>query len=1001
MAEDLDLPDEIFGFGSWLLWLIATRATDLVDQMYETGPPRRSQAYGTVEGHHVPTPSLIAWMLTAAEAGLPPQALARRDPRLDDRQKILRTLVSRAIGQDARLFRDSWLHVLALQCGFSDAELDLLLRGRDERFYPVEPQCLRDAIAETFRSRPRQTARASQPAAVFRTLPRPSPAFTGRERELQQLAAAIDTGQADVHVIGGMAGVGKSAFAVHAARQLSGRFPDGHVVLQLRGHTPGLRPADPADALAGLLIADGVAAAHIRSGLEARADQWRERLAGRRLVMILDDAVSTEQVRPLLPSTDDSLVMITSRRRLTALEDAHTINLDILPPDETALLIARLAGRPSIGAGDPATAELARLCGYLPLAAGLMGRKLQHHPAWTPADLAADLATARGRLQLMTAENVSVAAAFELSYADLSADQQRLFRRLAEHPGTEIDAWAAAALDGSDAHAARHGLDALYDHYLLAEPIRGRYVFHDLVCDYAGSLAAADSPGERETATDRLLDYYLHTARAASRQISQRARATAASGVPAGPDGRSGQQSPVAAPTLAGRADAIAWMDAERLSLGAAASRAADLGRPGHATAIPAAMHVYLCASGHWDQGLALHSAALTAARRSGNQQAEAAALRDLGELQRMTSDLAGATASQTAALEVCRELGDLPGETDALLQLGWLEYLTDDYASSAEKLTTALELFRSLGDRHGEAEALGHLGYLHYVNDQYSAATECLTSAMEIWREVGDQAGQLGTLNYLAHVQHQTGQYLAASEGLRQALEICQAEGNQRHEAGILTTLGYSQRLTGQFTAALASLTRAVDLHRPSGNRLGEANALNYLGLVQRLSGDHEAAIAHQELARDLYRGLGTRLGEANALQELGIAQQGSGNFSTAAATLDAALRLYQEIGEQLGEAETLSSIGDLMVASDRAPLARQFYERALAIARPVTAPLEQAHALAGLGECLLRDGQAEDGVAALREAAATYRDLGSPDAQRLETLLHASVRASISRRS
>ena len=303
MAEDLDLPDEIFGFGSWLLWLIATRATDLVDQMYEAGPPRRSRAYGTVEGHHVPTPSLIAWMLTAAEAGLAPHSLAARDQRLDERQKVLRTLVGRAIGQDARLFRGSWLRVLALQCGFNDAELDLLLSSRDERHYPVSPQRLRGAIEHTFRSRPVQAARASQYVAVSRTLPRPSASFTGRDREVGQLLAAVDAGEVDVHVIGGMAGVGKSALAVRLGCLLAARFPDGQFYLPLHGHTPGLRPADPLEALAGLLLADGVGAAQIPSGLAARADKWRERTAGRRLLLILDDAVSTEQVRPLLPGT--------------------------------------------------------------------------------------------------------------------------------------------------------------------------------------------------------------------------------------------------------------------------------------------------------------------------------------------------------------------------------------------------------------------------------------------------------------------------------------------------------------------------------------------------------------------------------------------------------------------------------------------------------------------------------------------------------------------------
>ena len=986
MAEDVDLPDEIFGFGSWLLWLIATRATDLVDQMYAAGPPRRSRSYGTVEGHHVPTPSLIAWMLAAAEAGLAPHSLAGRDRRLDDRQKVLRTVVSRAIGQDARLFRDSWLRVLALQCGFSDAELDLLLSSRDERHYPVSPQPLREAIARTFRSRPVQAARASQYVAVSRTLPRPSASFTGRDREVGQLIAAVDAGDADVHVIGGMAGVGKSALAVHLGWLLAPRFPDGQFYVPLHGHSPGQRPADPADALAGLLLADGAGAAQIPASLVARADKWRERTARRRLLMILDDAVNSEQARPLLPGTAAGLVLITSRRRLTSLEDARAISLDILPPEHTVVLISRMAARPGIEPGSAGMDELARGCGNLPLAAGMIGRKLHHHPAWNAADLAADLAAAQDRLQLMTAEDMSVAAAFELSYADLTADQQRLFRRLAEHPGTEIDARAAAALGDTDAHAARHGLEALYDHYLLAEPARGRFVFHDLVRHYAGTLASADPRPERHAAARRLLDYYLGAARAANDMIDRRARFEQNLAQAPYPE----PQVPLyPVPAFANRADAMSWMDAERLSLAAMATTAMELGCPGHAVAIAAAMHAYLRAAGHRDQGVALQSAALAAARRSGDVRGEASGLRNLGEMQRACGDMPGARASYTAAVRLSAHLADLPGEAKALLRLGSLEYMTDDYSSAADKLTTALALFRSLGDGLGEADALTDLGYLHYVRDEHGAAAECLTRAIEISRELRDRPGQINGLNYLAHVQHQTGQYPAATAGLVHALELAEAEGDQEAQSHVLTTLGNSQRLTGRYADALASLTRSLELNRRSGNTLGEAGALNYLGLVQRLTGSPDDAITSQERSRDLYRTRRSRLGEANALVELGAAQTDARHFDDADASLHAALGLYREIDEQLGAAEALSFLGDLMVASDRTGLAPDYYQRALTIARPVVAPAEQAHALAGLGKCLLRTGRIPNGLAALQEAATIYRDLHSPDAQRIDAIL------------
>jgi hypothetical protein len=238
-----------------------------------------------------------------------------------------------------------------------------------------------------------------------------------------------------IHAIGGMAGVGKTAFAVHAAH----RFPGGQIFLPLHGHTPGQQPVDPADALA-------------------------------------------------------SLVLVTSRRHLSALDDAAAVSLDTLPPGEAAALLVRLAGRAGLIPGDPAVAELTGLCGFLPLAIGMVARQLHHHPAWSAAGRAAELASARDRLELMATESLSVAAAFDLSYADLTEDQQRLFRRLGLHPGTDIDRYAAAALDDADLAAARRGLETLYDQYLLTEPAAGRYRMHDLIREHARALAGRLDP---------------------------------------------------------------------------------------------------------------------------------------------------------------------------------------------------------------------------------------------------------------------------------------------------------------------------------------------------------------------------------------------------------------------------------------------------------------------------------------------------------------------------
>jgi len=384
--------------------------------------------------------------------------------------------------------------------------------------------------------------------AAWRGLPRDIASFTGRERELAELAdaaaGAADSGRVvGIHAIGGMAGIGKTAFAVHAAHRLAPRFPDGQLFLPLHGHTPGQRPAGPADALASLLQAIGVPAARIPAGLEPRTALWRDRAAGRRLLVILDDAAGSDQVRPLLPGSADSLVLVTSRRRLTALEEARPISLDTLPPPEAAGLLVRLAARPGLSPADPAVAEIIRLCGFLPLAIGMVARQLHHHPAWTGPGRSAELAGAASRLGLLATENVSVAAAFDLSYANLSETQRRLFRRLGLHPGPDIDAHAAAALDGTGLAAARRGLEDLYDQCLLTEPAPGRYRLHDLLREHARDLAARRDPGDdRAAAATRLLDYYQHTAARANALIARQTRPAPAAGGPA----------PTAAPALAG-----------------------------------------------------------------------------------------------------------------------------------------------------------------------------------------------------------------------------------------------------------------------------------------------------------------------------------------------------------------------------------------------------------------------------------------------------------------
>jgi DNA-binding SARP family transcriptional activator/tetratricopeptide (TPR) repeat protein len=730
-------------------------------------------------------------------------------------------------------------------------------------------------------------------AAATRTLPRDIASFTGREAELAQLTGTVTGAQAGgevvgIHAIGGMAGIGKTTFAVHAAHRLAPGFPDGQIFLPLHAHTPGQRPVDPADALASLLLTAGLGAQQIPPGLEARAARWRDYVAGKKILLVLDDAAGHEHVRPLLPGIAGSLVLITSRRRLTALEDAAAISLDTLPPGEATALLTRLAGRPDLGSGDDLAGEITRLCGYLPLAIGMLARQLSHHPAWTAASLAADLAAARNRLELMHAENLSVAAAFDLSYHDLTGGQQRLFRRLGVHPGPSIDAYAAAALDGVSVEQTRRHLEGLYDQHLLTEPAHGRYRLHDLLREHARALAAAGDPADCDAAAGRLLDYYLHTALAASRHVAARALAI---GRP--PPGRP----PAWAPQLSTPGQAAAWLDAERPNLHAVAGCAAARARPRHAVAIPAAMSGFLRAHGHWDQGTALHQAALTTARQAGDRPGQAGALVELGVLGWLAGNYPAAAASLARALALYRDLGDRLGQAYALNHLGIVQQLTGDYPAAAASLTRALGMFRGLGHRPGQAFALNDLGLVQQLSGDYPAAAASLTQALGMFRDVGDQLGEAYALANLGLVQGLTGDYPGAAANQQQALGMFRDVGNRPGQAGALYDLGFVQQLAGDLAAAVASHQQALELCRGLGERLGQAEALNGLGeLLCQSSASHQAR-DHHARALAIARDISAPREEARALEGIGQCHLRHGNPGEGATHLQQALTIYQRI--------------------------------------------------------------------------------------------------------
>jgi tetratricopeptide (TPR) repeat protein/transcriptional regulator with XRE-family HTH domain len=707
-------------------------------------------------------------------------------------------------------------------------------------------------------------------AAATRTLPSDIASFTGREAEIESVLAAVSGtgagGVVDICAIDGMAGIGKTALAVHVAHRLADRFPGGQVFLQLHGHTPGHQPVDPADALASLLQASGIAAQSIPDGLEPRAWLWRDRLAGRRTLLVLDNAASTGQVAPLLPGDGGCLVLVTSRRHLGDLPGAVTsVLLDVLAPARAAEMFTRLAPRAASRPGE--VAEVVRLAGFLPLAISLLARLFARHQSWTLADLAGET---RVSLLTLAAEHDSVAAAFEVSYQHLDPARQRFFCLLGLHPGATTDAYAAAALAAASVEEAAGLLDGLHGEGLLTETGHRRYGMHDLLRRYARDRAAG-LPGS-EQAVERLLDYYQYTAARADAHLARQTRP--------GPSFAAPARLP-AAPGLDDDSQALAWARADRASVLACLVHATTAGQHARVVALTAGIAELLRRDGPWADAIAQHTAAVQAAQRTGDGLGQAIALSDLGNVQRLTGDYPGAARAQEQALGICRDLGDQLGQANALNYLGNVRLHMGDYPGAARAQEQALGIYRDLGDRRGQATALNDLG----------------------------------------DVRRLTGDYPGAAQALEQALGICRDLGDRRGQATALHDLGNVRRATGDYPGAAQALEQALGIYRDFGDRRLQAFALNGRATLYRVSGDLARAMGCHHQALELARAIASRWDEAHALAGLGRCAMAEGRATQAEAFLRRALGIFQ----QIGSGETPALLAELDALTSQAPQGKQ----------------------------------------------------------------------------
>jgi DNA-binding SARP family transcriptional activator/Tfp pilus assembly protein PilF len=641
-------------------------------------------------------------------------------------------------------------------------------------------------------------------------LPAAVPGFTGRTHELRALwgLRRRPGGSALITVIGGPAGVGKTALAVHWARRAAADFPDGQLYVNLRGFGPA-DPLPPAEALRAFLDALGVPAARLPATLDGRQALYRSLLDGRRMLIVLDNARDPAQVRPLLPATPTAMVLITSRSELAGLvasDGARTLTLDVLSGTEAYQLIAGRLGEPRLAAEPEAADELIGLCARLPLALAITAARAVAHPGFTLAALAAELRDARGRLDaLSTGEDATdVRAVLSWSYQSLQSPAARMFRLLGLHPGPEITAAAAASLAGTGLAEARRLLRELTRCHLLAEPAAGRYAFHDLLRAYAAEQASAvDSDDDRRAATGRMLDHYLHTAHAAAMAINS-ARGSLDLCPPR----------PGTVPeNVDGHDRAMAWFAAEHQVLLSVITLAAEVGFDGPAWQLPWTLADYLQWQGQWDDLVAIQHIALAATERLSDTEAQAKAhlslgracfsLRswkdarshlsralelyvglgdrvgqarchiNLGKVAERLGHHRGALSHARQALTLFDETGNQPGQARALNNVGWYHALLGDHDQALMRSKQALVLQRKLGDRCGEANTWDTLGYSHHHLGDHAQATSCYQRAANMFEEIGDRTGQAETLIHLADARSAAGSGEAAIAVLRQALRL------------------------------------------------------------------------------------------------------------------------------------------------------------------------------------------------------------------------------------
>jgi DNA-binding SARP family transcriptional activator/tetratricopeptide (TPR) repeat protein len=687
---------------------------------------------------------------------------------------------------------------LGIEPGAALRELESAMLRQDADLDPP-PAPVRVA-AESHGPEPADPQKPTVPAQI----PLAVRTFAGRAGQLARLDALLPAAWTPpgsavfVAVVSGTAGVGKSALAVHWAHRVADRFPDGQLYVNLRGFDPSDRPMAPADAVRGFLDALGQPAERVPADLPGLSALLRSQLAGKRVLILLDNARDAEQVRPLLPAAPGCLVVVTSRDPLTslvAIEGAVPVPVDLLTDAEARdLLVSRLGAR-RVAAEPAAVERIAARCARLPLALAVVAGRAATRPELPLSALAAELGTHPSTLDAIAGSDPAsdVRAVFSWSYRALSPAAAEVLRRMSLGPGPDLGIAAVASLAGVPPAQARAGLAELDRAGLVLEQRPGRYTFHDLLRAYATELVEThDAEADRAAAVHRLLEHYVATAQAAAQRLDP-AR---------DPAPRAARHPAIAVPEPP-REQAQAWFADEHRSLLAAVRLAAELGLDEHTSRLAAAMTTFLDWHGQWPELVAVQEAALRALRR----------------------------------------LGDRPGQGAASCELGQVYARIGRYDAAHQYLWTALCLFEQLDDAAGLARAHYHLGWLQHAQRRFRDALEHSEQALALFERLGDKLWRARALNATGWIMGQLGEYERALRRCRDALVDNREVGDRHGEAGTWDAVGYAHHRLGDPRQAIACYGHALRAYRELGDRGGQACVLTHLGDAHAAAGDPEAA--------------------------------------------------------------------------------------------------------------------------------------------------------------